>query len=177
MELKKFNPWNWFKKEEKEDSALAVRTTDGYSHPVLQLHREFDRLFDQMLRGFSLAAAEPTLGRPKVDISETDAEYQLELELPGVELKDVELSVNNGVLLVRGEKKSSQESKQRNTHRIERYYGSFQRMFSLPEDCDEEKIEAHFHNGVLRIDIGRKAAAALPSARTIPIKDSEPLRR
>jgi HSP20 family protein len=176
MEFKKLIPWNWFHKEEKEDMT-PVRKEDGNSelHPVLQLHREFDRLFDQMLRGFPLTASQaPLLARPKVDISETESEYRLELELPGVDMKDVELSVRNGVLVVRGEKKSCQEN--RNSHRIERYYGSFQRMFSLPEDCDEEKIEARFQNGVLFIEVGRKPVSAA-GVRRIPIKQSEPARQ
>lgn len=176
MDLKKFNPWNWFHKEDRDREkesrqGLEVRKTEH--HPALQLYREFDRLFDQLLDGFPMARGSMgAIMRPQVDISESNSEYRLELELPGVELKDVELTVRDGVLVVRGEKSSTNEKSERNTHRVERYYGSFQRVFSLPEDADEENIQATLNNGVLRIEVARKARQELSGVRTITINQS-----
>ncbi len=174
MNIKKLAPWNWFKKEE-EDAGNTVpvqRKTvmdQGYalSNPIQQFHREIDRLFDQMLRGFGFSPFgfdRPLLPRmadgmlkPTLDLGATDKEYTITIEIPGVDEKDVKLEIVNDTLTIRGEKKQEKEEKDKNYYRMERSYGSFQRVLSLPEDVDQENIEAIFKKGVLTVTLPRKA--------------------
>ena len=112
--------------------------------PIFGLRREIDRLFDDTFTrdGFNWT--------PAVDIKENDSEIRLDLELPGLKPEDVELTAENGVLTVRGEKKSQRKEGEDNRyHIVERSYGSFLRTFQLPQGIDEEQIKAEFENGVL----------------------------
>ena len=93
---------------------------------------------------------------PAVDIFESDQELVLTAEVPGIEEKDIEISLENNVLSVRGERKFEKETKEENYHRIERSYGTFYRSFTLPNYVDPEKINAVHENGVLKIRMGKK---------------------
>lgn len=174
MELKKLAPWNWFKNEEEGDHSVPVKHDEkkplypGRHHdPMLQIHRDIDHLFDQFFRGWGMPRmggfghlgdfAGDTLLRPKVDLSGADKEYQLTVEIPGVSEKDVSVDISNNVMTIKGEKKLEKEEKEKNYYRIERSYGSFQRVLSLPEDVDQDGIKASFNNGVLTITMPRKA--------------------
>jgi len=173
MDLKKLAPWNWFKKEDEMDHAVPVKHSErgGYFperpyDPTLSIHRDIDRLFDHFWRGFG----SPVMGRadffpsfgetgilkPKVDLSATEQEYLLTVEIPGVSEKDVAVDVSGNTMTIKGEKKQEKEEKDKNYYRIERSYGSFQRVLSLPEDVDQESIKANFKNGVLSITMPRK---------------------
>lgn len=185
MELKKLAPWNWFKDEE-EPHSVPVRHNDragmrplGRAYePTLQVHREIDRLFDNFFRGFGLSAGdairplagfgESELFRPKVDLSATDKEYRLTVEIPGVSEKDVSLAITGNSLTIRGEKKQEKEEKEKDFYRIERRYGSFQRVLSLPEDVDQDGIGAAFKDGVLTVTMPRKEVAK-ETVKTIEI--------
>lgn len=108
-----------------------------------------DRLFDDFFRGFeidSFAQSGATNGwaAARIDVSESDAEYRFSAELPGGEEQDVEVTLSDGVLTIKGEKKS--EITEQNDHflRSERHYGAFRRSFSLPSEVDEEKDKASF---------------------------------
>jgi HSP20 family protein len=92
---------------------------------------------------------------PLVDISETDEEYRVHAELPGVDKEDIKVSVDDGVLTVQGSReiKKEEEDKERKFHRIERSYGSFSRSFSLPDNADLENISADCKDGVLDVGI------------------------
>jgi HSP20 family protein len=90
---------------------------------------------------------------PRVDISETDKEFHIKAEIPDVKKEDVKVSVENGVLTVRGEKKRESEEKGKKYHRIERQYGSFVRSFTLPDTVDESKIKASFAEGILNLTL------------------------
>jgi HSP20 family protein len=90
---------------------------------------------------------------PVADISETEKEYLVKAELPGVLRNDVRVSVEDGVLTIRGERKQEKEEKDEKTHRIERIYGSFSRSFSLPDDADHQHIRAENKDGVLRVHV------------------------
>jgi HSP20 family protein len=130
-------------------------------HPFFTLHREMNRMFDDMFRGFDLAPFESTrsldgLGWPQIDIDETDKEMRITAELPGLDEKDVSLEIANGVLSISGEKKSESEDKARRFS--ERYYGRFERHISL-EDVDEDKVSAAFKNGILTITVPKSAEA------------------
>ena len=96
---------------------------------------------------------------PRIDVEETDKEIVVKADLPGVDPKAVEVSVENGVLTVRGEKKEEKEKKENNFHRIERFSGSFYRAIALPPGTDAEKVNASSANGVIIITIPKKPEA------------------
>ncbi len=175
MSLKKWIPWNWFKKEEENaGAAVPVHRSAAEEHlPALggslaRFHQDIDRLFDQAFRGFDLSpfGFNRPLGsrmsdgmlRPTLDLGATDKAYTVSVEVPGVDEKDVKVEIANDTLTIRGEKKQETEEKDRNYYRMERSYGSFQRVLSLPDDADQEGISATFKNGVLTVSMPRKAA-------------------
>ena len=188
FDLKKLVPWNWFKKEQEQDRAqvpvqrAAAPAASAPVHPVMQLQREIDRLFEEAFRGFgmpSLAgfpATTPSLSqaqgllRPALDIQETDKEYRISLEVPGVEEKDIQITLDDDVLYISGEKRQETEANEGGFHRIERVYGSFQRVLNLPEDADPDAIKASFRNGVLTITVGRRETRSASGARQIPVQ-------
>ena len=95
---------------------------------------------------------------PAVDIHEDKEAYLFDVEAPGVEKNSFDVKVENQVLTIRGERKSSQEKKEGNVHRIERSYGSFARSFTLPETADTEKVNAEYKDGILHIKVAKKEA-------------------
>ena len=132
--------------------------------PVFGLRREIDRLFeDTFSRGDGMSTWSPA-----VDVAETDKELRLDLELPGIKPEDVEITADNGVLTVRGQKSSErkEDDEQSRYHLVERSYGSFTRSFQLPQGLDDSKIEANCEHGILSIRIPK---AALPQPRKIQI--------
>ena len=132
--------------------------------PFMTLHREMNRLFDDVFRGFDMApfgslnGVGRTMGWPQMEVSETDKGLRISAELPGMDEKDVEVLMHDGVLTIRGEKKSEVEDKERAFS--ERTYGRFERRIPLGQDVDEDKIEAAFKNGVLTVTVPRTAQAA-----------------
>jgi len=112
-------------------------------------------------RGFALT--------PHVDVTETDKEIVVEAELPGIDEKDVSLSLQDGVLMIRGEKKHEHDEEKENYRMMERRYGSFQRSVQLPDTVDEDKVEATFNNGVLKVSLPKRPEA-IGKQRKIPIK-------
>jgi HSP20 family protein len=128
--------------------------TRGSHDPFMTLHREMNRLFDDVFRGFGGTGPSPLMespfGRPKIELSETDKALTISAELPGMTEKDVQIEIANGVLTIRGEKRS--ERKDEGRYFTERYYGTFQRQIAL-EDVAEDKAEASFKNGVLTISL------------------------
>ena len=195
MDIKKLAPWNWFKKEEEESGAMVpvkrdetkpLSSEEGPLSPLFQLHREMDKLFDNAFRGFGVSPSRfPGLSplgsdllsplsssaflMPQVDVGATDKEYSITVEIPGVTEKDVNIEVANNTMTIRGEKNQEKEEKDKNYYRVERSYGSFQRVLSLPEDADQEDIKANFKNGILTIKMGRKALPK-PNVKQIAIK-------
>jgi HSP20 family protein len=132
------------------------------ANPFLALHREMNRLFDDVFRGFDLTpfgfdrGFESTIGWPNIEVSDTDKEMKVTAELPGLEEKDVELELANGVLAIKGEKKTETEGKGRLFS--ERYYGRFERRIRA-EDVEEDKVSASFRNGVLTVTLPKTAQA------------------
>ena len=161
MNVRDLVPWS---RGERERSP-ATRS-DSLS-PVMSLHREMNRLFDDVFRGFD----DPRLlggrsGWPSVDVEETDKEYRVTAELPGLEERDVEVLLQDGLLTVRGEKKL--ESENRNRTYSERFYGRFERQITLDRDVDEGAVNATFKNGVLTVTVP-KSARAVERSKRIPI--------
>ena len=104
-----------------------------------------------------------------MDVRETDKEIVVEAELPGMEEKDVSIALQDGILTIRGEKKHEVDEEKENYRIMERRYGSFQRSVQLPDTVDEDKIEATFNNGVLRVSLPKRPEA-IGKQRKIPIK-------
>jgi HSP20 family protein len=100
-----------------------------------------------------------------LDVGATDKEYTISVELPGVDPKDVKLELSGDTLKISGEKKQETEHKEKDYYRIERSYGSFQRVLSLPEDADGDAITAEYKNGVMKIAIPRRQADAKDTKR------------
>jgi HSP20 family protein len=105
---------------------------------------------------------------PVVDITETDDEYLIKAELPEVKRDDVKVAVENGVLTLRGERKKEKEEKGKKFHRIERYYGSFLRTFTVPDNVDETKVMAEFKDGLLNVRLP-KTEKAKPKAIEVKV--------
>jgi HSP20 family protein len=139
--------------------------------PYETLRYEIDRLFDDFGFNFprlpsraSILGSEPvwfqtmgSRGTPAVDFVEKDQAYEVTAELPGLEQKEIEVKIVNGSLRIRGDKKQEKEEKSENYYLSERYFGSFERSFPLPEDVDAEKIEATFAKGVLTVTLPKHA--------------------
>jgi HSP20 family protein len=139
-------------------------------NPFLTLHREMNRLFDDVFSGFGLAARSPLLmeGRfswPRVELTESDTALKVIAELPGLEEKDVQVELANSVLVIRGEKKVDSDGD--GTLFSERYYGAFERQIPL-DGVLEDKAEASFRNGVLTITLP-KSDHARQNVRRIAI--------
>ncbi|WP_102960323.1 Hsp20/alpha crystallin family protein [Mangrovicella endophytica] len=108
-------------------------------------------------------------GTPAADIREKDAEYEITAELPGLDVKDVEVRLSDGVLTLKGEKKEEKDESRADYHLSERRYGSFVRSFVVPRSVDVDRIEASFSNGVLKLRLP-KSEQALAQEKTIEIK-------
>ena len=150
-------------------------------HPFESLHREIDRLFDDFGMSFRWPfgrslAAEPLFRReltwpkmPAVDVIESEKGYEITADLPGMEEKNIEIKVTDGVLTMTGERQEEKEEKKKDYYLQERSFGSFQRSFELPESVDPEKIEASFKKGVLTVKLPKKPEAQKP-AKKIEVK-------
>lgn len=132
--------------------------------PVFGLRREIDRLFED---AFRLGHAGRGEWSPSVDVRETDEELIFAVEIPGIAQKDVEVTTENGVLTVRGERAEElKEGEQARYHLAERTYGTFVRRFQLPQGVDSEKILADVGDGMLHVRVHK---AALPLPKHVPI--------
>ena len=151
-------------------------------HPFESLHREIDRLFDDFGMGFrwpfgrslftaeALFRREPTWAKmPAVDFIENEKGYEITADLPGMDEKNIEVKVTDGVLTMKGERREEMEEKKKDYYLQERSYGSFQRSFELPDSVDADKIEANFKKGVLTVKLPKKVEAQKP-AKKIEVK-------
>lgn len=127
---------------------------------------EMQRNLSRILDDASFGATETGQWLPAVDIRETDDALLVEAELPGIDKKDVNVEVKDGVLTISGERKFEKDVKEENVHRIERSYGRFVRSFSLPTNVDTDKVEATMKDGVLSVRLPKKESAK-PKAITV----------
>jgi HSP20 family protein len=138
-----------------------VRRGDEVS-PFLTLHREMNRLFNDVFRGFDLAPfgtghfLDHGINWPNIEVSETAKEVKVTAELPGLDEKDIDVELANGVLAIKGEKKTETEDKDRRFS--ERYYGHFERRIPV-DDVDEDEVSASFKNAVLTVTLPKSAKA------------------
>ena len=146
----------------------APTAYDEDVNPIVTFRREMDRLFDDVFRGFGglPGFAGRSFSWPKVEISETDQEIKVAAEVPGLEEKDVEVLLAEGMLTLRGEKKSETADKERQFS--ERFYGHFERRIALPAEIEADKVEASFKNGVLTVTLP-KSAKAQERVKRIPV--------
>lgn len=156
---------------------MVIRTLTpwrGRSRLVNPLGSDLEDLFDRFTRSFDLAPAwngeEFQAGlTPRVDVQESEKEYVVNAELPGIAESDIEVSLSDDVLTISGEKKQEKEDKEKNYHRVERVYGQFQRQIALPSgQADETKTAASFKNGVLTVKIPKREEKQ--NVKKIPVR-------
>lgn len=137
------------------------------------LHREIDRVFDDFTHGdhwpFHTTQAKDGQLPLLADVSETDKEIEVVAELPGVEEKDIDVSLADDRLTIKGEKKSESEKKEKGYQLIERSYGSFERSMRLPCEVESDKVRAEFKNGVLKVTLP-KLPGLETKTKKIPVK-------
>lgn len=142
------------------------------NNPFAVLQQEMNSLFDNFFRGFD---TEPLFrGKtggftPQIDVSENDKEIRVSAELPGMDEKDIDVSINRDSLTIRGEKKEEKEDKGKDYYRMERSFGSFTRTVPLPVEVDIDKVDAKFKKGVLTVTLP-KTAKALEETKKISVK-------
>ena len=127
---------------------------------LMNMEREFNRMFNSLNRKFKSADKEDSDGEfenavwmPLADISENKDSFLINVDLPGIDKKDVKISFTDGQLTISGERKQEKESKNSTYHRVERSYGKYYRSFSLPKEIKADEIDAEFKNGQLMITI------------------------
>ena len=146
--------------------------------PFDSLRREVDRLFDDFsMSPFRLPFRRPVLDiepfwqpeswmtTPPIDLAEREAAFEMTADMPGLEEKDIEVKVANGVMTVKGEKHEEKEEKKEDFHLKERRFNSFERSIRVPETVDADKIEATFKNGVLKVVMPKTAEAQKPTKK------------
>jgi HSP20 family protein len=140
-------------------------------NPFSLLRREMDSLFDNFFSGFGIEPFASRLGAfsPRVDVTENDKEIRISAELPGIDEKDIDVSLQSDTITIKGEKKEEKESKGKDFYRSERSYGSFSRTIPLPVEVDTDKVEARFKKGVLHVTLP-KTARAVEEKKKIEVK-------
>ena len=163
----------------RKSEAGKVAASRPMSRPYETLRREIDRLFEDFDGGFwsspfrrSMFEVEPFLRReaewaaaPAVDVTENDKAYEITVELPGMAEKDIDVSLANGTLVIKGEKQEEKEEKKKDYYLSERRYGSFERRFGVPDDVEMGKIDASFQKGVLKVALPKTAEAQKPEKK------------
>jgi HSP20 family protein len=148
--------------------------TDGLIEPLSRLRSEVDRLFDDFpFRMPTLQFGRLTQGLnvPAVEMTETGKAYKITAELPGMAAENVDVSFEDGMLRIAGEKKEEREENERGYRLSERSYGSFERLIDLPAAADDTKIKARFKNGVLTVTVPKDEKAE-PSSRRIAVEQA-----
>lgn len=172
MELKRLAPWNWFSKEEELERSVPINKLPGKRGTATKNMAPFPNSFEGLVNNFLGNALQEFIGetqtplgaygllKPQVDLRAEDKEYVLTVEIPGVTEKDVTINVADNAMTITGEKKQEKETKEENYYRMERSYGSFQRVLSLPGDIDQDNIQANFKHGVLKVTMPRQKVVA-----------------
>ena len=134
----------------------------------LSLIPEMD-MFDRFFNDLALPEffGEERVVVPAFDISETEKEYVISGEIPGMDAKDLDITLLDGCLTVKGEKKQEKEEKNENYHRVERHYGSFQRSFRIPDKVKTDKLDATYKDGILKLTLPK---AEVSEAKKIEVK-------
>lgn len=128
----------------------------------------FDLFFDDF--GLTDLFNDKEVLMPAIDISETEKEYVITGEIPGVDAKDLDVTLTDGILTIKGEKKHENEEKDENYHRIERHYGSFERSFRIPEKVKTDKLDATYKDGIFKLSLPK---AEVVEAKKIEVKENK----
>jgi HSP20 family protein len=148
----------------------ASRVPASWGDPFLNLNREVNRLFDDVFRGIGTrSSGSGTIAAPRIDIDETDQTIEISAELPGVSKDAVDITIDDDVLTISGEKRCERKDEQARV--CERFYGSFQRAIQLPFPPDADEVQANFENGVLKITLPKHERPE--TARHIQIRSGE----
>ena len=142
---------------------LEPRTSD-----VWGLQSDINRLFDAFMSPLDTTETRAVMS-PKLDVAELKDKFEIKAELPGMDEKDIELSLDDGLLTIIGEKKAETDEKDKGYYLKECSYGTFSRSIRLPDNIADDKIEAKFKKGVLTIDLPKKEVIS-PKSRKIAIK-------
>lgn len=168
MQISDLIPWG------RDRNEVARQQGDG-DNPLLNLQRDINRVFDDFWSRFDrpVGASNGLLSvtGPRTDVTETDEAVDVSVELPGMDEKDIDVSLSDDVLTIRGEKKAEREEKKKGYYLAERSYGSFYRSIPLPPGVDSEKAEARFKKGVLTVTLP-KTPEAQAKVRKIEVKAS-----
>ncbi|MBX5152163.1 molecular chaperone Hsp20 [Rhizobium sp. L9] len=158
MSVRDLIPWG-----RNNGNQMPSLLRDDDRDPFLSLHREVNRLFDDVFRGFGpglpshRGAGGFGAGWPSVEISDTEKQIKVTAEVPGLEEKDIEVFLNDGVLTLKGEKRSETEDKEKQFS--ERYYGRFERRIPVGTEVKEDQVDATFKNGVLTVTLPKTEKA------------------
>lgn len=160
MDIRDLIPWSWGRR------SVPVRHEE--EDPFRALQRNVYKVFDDFMSDFSLepfGSSRFTGFSPRVDVTESDKEIKVSAELPGLDEKDVDVSVTKKAVTIKGEKKEESEEKSEGYYRAERTYGSFQRTIPLTCEIDTEKVEAGFKKGVLTVTLPKTPEAMLETKK------------
>lgn len=171
-------PTRWFRRSGSAPvSRLSSDSMTRESDPLARMHEQMNQLFDSFFGDAGWAMDRPLVNgsnamlQLQLDIFETDKAYKLSVELPGVERDNIDLSVDDDALVIRARKeRHSEDVKDDQYHRVERSYGRYERMLTLPVDADTDNIGAELKNGVLEVTIPRRDDIETTSGRRIDIK-------
>lgn len=161
MTLREIVPWRWggLRRWEPDEGPFGA-----FRRQMENLHREMDRLFEDMTVEPQRSSNMPwawgrELAMPNIDETEDDKAFYVSIELPGMDEKDVDVTLSGRLLTIRGEKKEDEKEEGKDYYRRERRFGSFRRTLELPAEVDESKIDASFRKGVLRIELPKTKEA------------------
>jgi HSP20 family protein len=153
LQMNTLIPWKWGKKNipvKKEDSLAENSSLFSIQQDMNRIFENFFQTFDAMPFS-SLGDSSGGLFQPRLDLSESSKELKISLELPGLQEKDLDVSISNDALTIKGEKREEKEENTKGYYRMERHYGSFYRTIAFPCGVDKDGAEATFKNGVLTI--------------------------
>jgi len=161
MTLKQIIPWRWGGLRSWEDED---RPFESFFHGMDSLHKEMNHLFEDFLKSNGRPSLSPKPWdyaplNPQLDETEDEKAFHVKIELPGMDQEDVDITLTDGLLTIRGEKKQEEEEKGKDFYRSERSFGSFRRTLPIPVEVDESKIEASFKKGILSIEFPKTAEA------------------
>ncbi|NBD96039.1 MAG: Hsp20 family protein [Gammaproteobacteria bacterium] len=171
-------PTRWFR---RSGSVPVSHSSDDSlrreNDPLARMHEQMNQLFDSFFGDAGWSMDRPLVNgssamlQPQLDIFETDEAYRLSVELPGIDRDDIDLSIDEDALVIRARKeRHSEDVKDDQYHRVERSYGQYERMLTLPVDADTDSIGAELRNGVLEVTIPRRDDIEADRGRKIEIK-------
>jgi len=151
----------------QEMSSRIRREGTSFSDLESRIENLFDRVFGASLVSYVMPETKGMFS-PRMDIKETKKDFKIVSEMPGMDLSDIEVTVRDGMLTIKGEKKVEKEEKETDYHHVERSYGCFSRSVSLPGTVDIDKIESAYKNGVLTVRVP-KTGKSIEQSRKIPV--------